>query len=45
MTDADLSAVHDFPAGLFRAMRLNVYAGSVLQFIAELREYWEAAPR
>lgn len=41
----NLSTVHDFLRDYFQGNELNVYAGSPQQFIAELREYWEAANR
>ncbi len=41
----NLPSVHDFMRDYFQANEVNVYAGTVLQFIAELREYWEAAKR
>ncbi len=43
--EENLSAVHDFLRDYFQSNELNVYAGSPQQFIAELREYWEAVSR
>lgn len=43
--DDDLPAVHEFMRSYFQGNEINVYVGTVLQFIAELREYWEAANR
>ncbi len=43
--DDDLPAVHEFMRSYFGGNEINVYVGTILQFIAELREYWEAANR
>jgi len=43
--DDDLPAVHEFMRSYFQGNDINVYVGTVLQFVAELREYWEAANR
>jgi hypothetical protein len=43
--DDDLPAVHEFMRSYFEGNEINVYVGTILQFIAELREYWEAANR
>ncbi len=45
VSEENLSAVHDFMQDYFQRHEVNVYTGTVLQFIAELREYWEAAKR
>ncbi|MFN2285995.1 MAG: CHAT domain-containing protein [Anaerolineae bacterium] len=41
--DDDLPAVHEFMRSYFQDNEINVYVGTILQFIAELQEYWEAA--
>jgi CHAT domain-containing protein len=43
--DDDLPAVHEFMRSYFEDNEINVYVGTVLQFVAELREYWEATNR
>ena len=43
--EENIAAVHEFLQKYLSGNEINVYVGSVLQFIAELREYWEAAQR
>jgi len=43
--DDDLPAVYEFMRSYFQGNEINVYVGTILQFVAELREYWEAANR
>ena len=40
--EENMPAVHDFLQHYFHDNEINVYVGSVLQFVAELRESWEA---
>jgi CHAT domain-containing protein len=41
----DVPAVHEFLKDYFQDAEINVYLGTVQQFIAELREWWEAESR
>jgi len=41
--DENLPAVHDFLQKYFQDNEINVYVGTILQFVAELRELWEGA--
>lgn len=40
-SSADTAAVRDFLQHYFQDAEINVFWGSVQQFVAELREYWE----
>jgi hypothetical protein len=39
----DVTAAHNFLQQYFQQAEINVYAGTLQQFMAELREQWEAA--
>ncbi|MCX7682751.1 MAG: CHAT domain-containing protein [Anaerolineae bacterium] len=44
-SSADTAAVRDFLQHYFQDAEINVFWGSVQQFVAELREYWEELNR
>jgi len=43
VSEADAATVQDFLQKYFQHARINVFWGSIAQFIAELREHWEGA--
>ena len=45
VSEADAAAVQDFMRKYFERANINVFWGNTAQFIAELREQWEAAQR